>query len=107
MAMPAPLDHTNLHRTAKYFMDSGRADSPQAAVELLQTFGLTILAGEEVAHSPAHQTALLTLVNVASRTLLGGVEVVGLPDVSCLSGLAPQRPLADAVWELGGRPGPR
>lgn len=103
--MPSSLDHTNLHRTAKYFMDNGRAVSPQAAVELLQTFGLTVQAGEEVAHSPAHQTALLTLVNTASRTLLGGVEVVGLPDVPCVCGLAPHRPLADVVMELGGRPG--
>ncbi len=102
--MPAPIDHTNLHRTAKYFMDNGRAESPQAAVELLQTFGLTIQAGVEVAHSPAHQTALLTLVNTASRTLLGGVEVVGLPDVPCVSGLAPDHSLGGAVRELGGRP---
>lgn len=102
--MPAPLDHMNLHRTAKYFMDNGRAESLQAALELLQTFGLTVQAGPEVAYSAAHQTALLTLVNTASRTFLGGVEVVGLPDAPCICGLAPDRPLADAVRNLGGRP---
>jgi hypothetical protein len=102
--MPASLDHTNLHRTAKYFMDNGRAESPQGAVELLKTFRLTVHAGTEVAHSAAHQTALLTLVNAASRILLAGVEVVGLPDAPCICGLAPHRPLADAVRELGGRP---
>ena len=103
--MPVPIDHNNLHRTAKYFMDIGRAESPHAAMELLQSFGLTIHVGAEVSHSSAHQTALLTLVNAASRTLLGGVEIEGLPDVTCLSCLAPQRPLAEAVRELGGRPG--
>ena len=104
--MPPTIDHTNLHRTAKYFMDNGRAASPEAAVELLQTFGLTVQAGPEVAYSAGHQTALLTLVNVAGRTFLGGVEVVGLPDVASVSTLAPNRSLSDAVKELGGRPVP-
>ena len=101
--MPTTIDHTNLHRTAKYFMDNGRAGSPEAAVQLLQTFGLTVHVGAEVAHSPAHQTALLSLVNVASRTFLGGVEIIGLPDVASVSSLAPNRSLDDAVHELGGR----
>jgi hypothetical protein len=102
--MPPDIDHSTLHRTAKYFMDNGRAESPEAAVGMLRAFGLTILAGAEVAHSAGHQTALLTLVNVASRTLLGGVEVVGLPDVPSASALAPGRSLEAAVRELGGTP---
>lgn len=102
--MPPDIDHSTLHRTAKYFMDNGRAESPEAAVGMLRAFGLTILAGAEVAHSASHQTALLTLVNVASRTLLGGVEVVGLPDVPSVSAVAPGRSLEAAVRELGGRP---
>lgn len=101
--MSEALDHTNLHRTAKYFMDSGRAPSHEAAVDLLKTFGLTIHVGSEVARSRNHQIALLTLVNVARRTFLGGIEVVGLCEAPSLSALAPNGTLADAVQDLGGR----
>lgn len=101
--MTNDLDHTNLHRTAKLFMDTGRAESHEAAVDLLKTFGLAIHLGSEVAHSIHHQIALLTLVNVARRTFLGGIEVVGPCDGQSLSVLAPNRSLTDAVQELGGR----
>jgi hypothetical protein len=100
--MNATVDHATLHRTAKYFMDSGRADTHDGAMALLRQFGLTICVGPEVATSAHHQTALLTLVNLARRTLLGGIEVVGVPDALCVSRLAPNRALRDAVRELGG-----
>src|ERR1019366_7043234 len=102
--MGRPIDHTSLHRTAKYFMDSGRVMSHEAAMALLEQFGLTICVGDEIAHSVHHQTALLTLINVARRTLLGGIEVGGLPDCTSLTSLAPNRQLIDAVRELGGVP---
>jgi len=98
------VDHTTLHRAAKYFMDSGKAATHEAAMDLLEHFGLTIHAGAEVQYSVDHQTALLTLVNVARRTLLAGVEVTNLrDDAPCISTLAPGRPLAAAVRALGGR----
>jgi len=99
-----PIDHESLHRTAKYFMDSGRAASHEAAMHLLEQFGLTICIGAEIAHSAHHQVALLTLVNTARRTLLGGIEVAGLPDCASLTRLAPDRSLIEAVRELGGVP---
>jgi hypothetical protein len=71
LTMNAIIDHTRLHRTAKYFMDSGQAASVEAAMDVLRGFGLAIQAGPEVAVSAAHQVALLTLVNLARRTLLG------------------------------------
>lgn len=97
------IDHSSLHRAAKYFMDSGQAETVEAAMGLLQGFGLTIYAGQEIAHSADHQTALLTLVNTARRTLLGGIEVVGLPEANCITSLAPNQALQAAVHELGGR----
>lgn len=100
--MGQPIDHTRLHRTAKYFMDKGRVVSHEEAMALLEKFGLTILVGDEIAHSLHHQTALLTLINVARRTLLGGIEVYGLPDCASLTPLAPNSRLIDAVRELGG-----
>ena len=96
------IDHTNLHRAAKIFMDSGRVDTHEEAMELLGQFGLTICVGEDVAHSAAHQTALLTLVNVARRTLLGGIDVLGLPDCASVTPLASSSRLVDAVQALGG-----
>ena len=96
------LDHNSLHRTAKYFMDSGKAATHEAAMDMLQSFGLTIHVGEEITRSLPHQIALLTLVNVAHRTFLGGIDVVGLVDGPSISALAPERTLTDAVLELGG-----
>lgn len=98
------IDHTSLHRTAKYFMDNGRAQTHAAAMTMLEGFGLTVCVGKEISYSIAHQTALLTLVNVARRTLLGGIEVYGLPDCGSISPLATDRKLVDVVCELGGIP---
>lgn len=100
--MNQPL-HATLHRTAKYFMDNGRAESPEAAMRLLQTFGLTIAVGPEIATSREAQIALLTLVNLARRTFLAGVEVTGLASAKTLVPLALEPTLADAVRSLGGR----
>ncbi len=102
--MGQAVDHETLHRTAKYFMDSGRAVSHEAAMTLLKQFGLTICVGAEIARSAHHQVALLTLINTARRTLLGGIEVSGLPDCASLTRLAPDRSLIEAVRELGGVP---
>lgn len=97
------VDPNNLHRTAKYFMDNGRARSRDEAMTLLAQFGLTIYVGPEITDSIHHQNALLTLVNMSVRTLLGGVDVVGLTDAQSLTPLAPKRSLKQAVIEIGGR----
>jgi hypothetical protein len=99
--MTEPL-HISLHRTAKYFMDSGRVQTTGEAMDLLKSFGLTIAVGLEIQTSPAAQVALLTLVNLARRTFLAGVEIVGLVDAPVLTGLALETSLADAVSSLGG-----
>jgi hypothetical protein len=103
------VDHTTLHRAAKYFMDNGKAATHDAAMHLLERFGLTVHTGEEIAHSADHQTALLTLINTARRTLLGGIEVAGFKDAPSLTPLAPGGMLGVTVRKLGGRivPEPR
>lgn len=101
--MGANVDHTNLHRTAKYFMDSGAVSSHEEAMMLLHGFGLTVVVGHELVDSYDHQTALLTLINVARRTFLGGVEIVGLADATALTPLAPADSLIESVKALGGR----
>ena len=102
--MPEPVDHETLHRTAKYFMDTGRAASHEEAMAMLDQFGLAIRVGRDIAGSPHHQAALLTLVNTARRTFLGGIHVEGLPDCANLTRLAPDQSLVQAVTELGGKP---
>jgi hypothetical protein len=46
---------------------------------------------------------LLTLVNIARRTFLAGIEVTGLADAPVLTSLATSATLAEAVRQLGGR----
>src|SRR6266404_5890623 len=101
--MNPAVTHETLHRGAKYFMDSGRAASHEEALDLLHRFGLYIEAGPEIADSRDHQIALLTLVNCARRTLLGGVYVMGVPAVRSLVRLTEDIDLPRAVEELGGR----
>ena len=66
--MPKTVTAESLHRTAKYFMDSGQARSHGEAMAMLRRFGLNIVVGPEVHASRDHQIALLTLVNAARRT---------------------------------------
>ena len=97
-----PIDHSTLHRGAKYFMDSGRAISHEEAMNLLRDFGLTIHVGVELTQSVAHQIALLTLINITHRTFLGGIAVVGLSDCSNLTRLSLSQTLKEACSEFGG-----
>jgi hypothetical protein len=101
--MEQVIDAGSLHRTAKYFMDSGRAETHDEAMALLNRFGLTVHVGHEIAGSIHQQTALVTLINIARRTLLAGIEVVGLPDAPSITPLAPKRSLSQAVHDFGGR----
>lgn len=91
-----------LHRTAKYFMDTGRAASHQDALGILRGFGLSIRVGGEVAESRDHQLALLTLANVASRTCLGGVRIQGNLDCRLMVPFGDAATLGEAVGLLVG-----
>lgn len=100
--MEGIIDHTKLHRGAKIFMDSGRAATYEEAMALLGKFGLTIVVGADIASSVACQTALLSLVNVARRTFLAGIDVIGLSDCASKTALTSRDRLIEAVIELGG-----
>ncbi len=93
-----------LHRGAKIFMDSGTAETHEEAMAILLGFRLVCLVGPEIVSSPTLQTALLTAVNLANRSFLGGVTVHGIDSA------APNRThlpggttLAEAVTFWGGR----
>lgn len=96
----------SLHRGAKGLMDTGEANSPEEAMEILGRFGLTVYAGPEIAESATLQAALLTIVNTGSRCLLRGVTVVGCPDVLTQIPVSGASSLAAAVEQWGGRLGP-
>lgn len=100
--MTKPIDHTRLHRTAKYFMDDGRVQTHEEALRLLQGFGLSIYIASREAATANGQIALLSLVNAARRTFLGGVKVLGVPATPLLVPLASAPSLSEAVVELGG-----
>lgn len=93
-----------LHRLVKLAMDTGEAADLDEAQRIFSSYRMAIAVGPEVAHSAAHQAALLTMVNAGDRSLLGGVEVAGLsPDTPCLLPLPHAGNLADAVGSFGGR----
>jgi hypothetical protein len=102
LKMEDVVTQETLHRTAKYFMDNGRASSHEQAMNVLRGFGLNIELGPEVATSRDHQIALLTLVNAARRTFLAGVRVVGAPRAPLLAPLADASTIDSAVSFLGG-----
>jgi hypothetical protein len=103
MIMHSTVDADSLHRTAKYFMDSGKAASQAEAMAMLSGFGLTVYVGDELVDSVAQQVALLSLINLGHRTLLGGVDVVGVPDGDNLTALTAAATLGEAIVALGGR----
>jgi len=101
--MESTVSADSLHRTAKLFMDNGQAQTHDEALAMLRGFGLTVYVGTDIALSIHHQTALLTLINVARRTFLAGVEVVGVPAARSLCPLAPAAGLRESVVGLGGK----
>ena len=95
-------DPDRLHRTAKYFMDSGRAATAENAVEMLSRFGLAISVDPAIAATMNGQIALLTMVNAARRTMLGGIEVEGVAQQPVMTKLATDATLRQAIETLGG-----
>lgn len=91
-----------MSRVAKIAVDSGDVDTVSEAYALLETYRLEIHVGPEVANSLPHQAALLTLVNIATRTLLGGVYIAGPVDSQLKIPLPGFSSLRSAITGLGG-----
>ncbi len=89
-----------LHRTVKLALDTGEAASVDDAVRIFSAYRVQLVLGPEVAESASLQAALLTAVNCAARTLLGGVSVVGADGPLRVS-LPSFHNLGDAVEALG------
>ena len=97
--LDAMADHLN--RTVKVALDTGEVASVEEAERLFAGYRLQILVGPDVGDSPPLQAALLTAVNCAARTLLGGVTVVGA-EGQLRTALPPFDSLASATVGLGG-----
>lgn len=101
--MRAPIDHEHMHRTAKLFMDNGKAATQDEALDMLAGFGLGVRISVEMQQTRNGQIALLTLVNAARRTFLRCIEVADIRDVPLLVPVAEATSLRGAVTELGGK----
>ncbi len=97
----AVTDHLN--RLVKLAMDTGEVESLEDAEELFTSYRLAVAVGDDVGHSPTHQATLLTIVNASRRSLLGGIEVMGIADMELLVPVPPYQSLEEAVAGLGGR----
>ncbi|MCA1373575.1 MULTISPECIES: hypothetical protein [unclassified Bradyrhizobium] len=93
-----------LHRTAKIALDTGEAASIDDAMRIFAGYRAQFVLGPEVADSASLQAAVLTAVNCAARTLLGGVRVVGA-DVPLRVTLPPFQTLIEALTALGAEAG--
>ena len=68
-----------------------------------EVYRLAVSVGDDVGHSQTLQAALLTIVNSARRSLLGGIEVEGIADMELQVPVPPYESLKDAITGLGGR----
>jgi hypothetical protein len=96
------VDADTLNRVVKMALDTGEAATVGAGYELFRSYRLAVLIGPELATSPAHQAALMTIVNTGRRAMLGGVFVVGALDAPLLVTIPGCTRLAEAVGHLGG-----
>ena len=90
-----------LHRTVKLALDVGEAATIEEAKRVFYGYRMQILVGSDVAESAVLQAVVLTAVNCAVRTFLGGVTVVGGTGPIRVT-LPPFHNLADAIEALGG-----
>lgn len=92
-----------LNRVVKIAIDSGEVATVAAGYDLLRSYRLGVRVGQEIRNSAAHQAALLTIVNIARRALLGGVFIEGSLEAPLLVSVPGHRTLAGAVVALGGQ----
>jgi hypothetical protein len=92
----------DLNRTAKLFVEEGRAKTFEDALALLETYVLQVDVGVGIASSPTKQAMLLTIVNTGRRAFLGGVRVRIADDPQLTISWAERVSLREAIEAFGG-----
>lgn len=102
--MTSKFDLANFDRVAKIFLDSGEVQTAEDGLQRLRSFRLNVVVGQQIVTSQTMQAALLTIVNAAARSFLGGVSV-SLPGktVALLVPFAEALDLSSAIVFLGGQ----
>lgn len=90
-----------LNRTMKLALDDGRVSSYEQAQELFSSFRLRISVQPGFTGSPAAEAAVLTLLNAAPRTFLGGVELVGRLGEQCTQAWFNGKALGEVAEKFG------
>jgi hypothetical protein len=93
-------DRDHFHRTAKQFVDTGRSENPDNAMQLLGQFVFQVDARE--IYAPTTQVALFTMVNTARRAFLGGVRVKLAADCDVTVPWGRGQSVSAVVLQLGG-----
>lgn len=97
----------SLNRMVKLALDTGEAATVEEAHTLFAGYALHVGADAAASGTPAGQAALLTIVNAASRTFLGGVTVALEIDAPLAVPMAGYSTVAAAVEGLGGTLAPQ
>lgn len=96
------LDPDKMNRLSLGLMEKDGLE-PDAALEQLQGLKLNLICGEEIRDSLPLQAALLTAVNTAKRSFLGGVFTKIPAAVTSLLPWSGQKSINEMVVELGGQ----
>lgn len=90
-----------LNRTMKLAMDEGMVQSYEEAQALFGSFRLRIRVQEGFTAVPAAEAAVLTLLNAAPKTFLGGVVLVGPLEERCTKAWFANMSLREVARQLG------
>lgn len=90
-----------LNRTMKLAMDEGLVDSYEEAQALFSSFRLRIVVQPGFTAVHAAEAAVLTLLNSAPKTFLGGVDLVGPTDELCTRAWFAGLTLGEVAQDLG------
>jgi len=90
-----------LNRTMKLAMDEGLVNSYEEAESLFASFQLRIHVQPGFSKIPAVEAAILTLLNAAPKTFLGGVELVGSLQEKCTRAWLKGKTLGEAAQYFG------
>lgn len=92
-----------LHRGVKMALDSGEVGSLEEAEALFASYRAGLVVGPDVAASPTLQALVLTAINTAARSFLGGVDVAGELGAPLLVPWGACTTLGEAAQDMGAR----